>query len=278
MVLITGAAGQLGTAFRSLLPHATFLTRSDLDLAEPRNVAGVLDHHRPDVVINCAAYTNVDAAESDEDRALRVNGESVGEMARWTAANNARLITFSTDYVFAGTQPGAYLESSPTGPVSAYGRTKLAGERAALAADLGSLVIRTSWVISGTHSNFVATILKLVRAQSVRVVDDQHGRPTVADDLARSTLAAIDGRATGILHLSNQGATTWFELAQAAVEAAGLDPDLVTPCSTDEFPRPAPRPANSVLASERLDELGLKPLPHWRASLPDVVKALLAET
>jgi len=276
VIVVTGAAGQLGTAFGKQLPEARLVTRRDLDLAKPGAVGKFLDATRPDLLINCAAYTAVDAAESDEETAAMVNSAAVEAMAAWCGSNSARFVTFSTDYVFSGDVVGAYVESSVPDPRSAYGRTKLAGERAALAVNPESLVIRTSWVVSGTHPNFVATMLKRVATQELRVVDDQRGCPTVTDDLAAGTLAAIDAGATGILHLTNQGVTTWFELARHAVSLAGHDPLRVSPCSTDEYPRPAPRPANSELASERLDELGLGPLPHWRESLPAVVNALLA--
>ena len=275
MILVTGASGQLATAFRSLLPSARFLSRGDLDLSKPNEVAPLLDDLRPELLINCAAYTAVDAAESDEEAARAVNAFSAGEMAGWAARHDAKLVTFSTDYVFDGSSPQPYVESSIPNPMSAYGRTKLEGERLVTAACPTALIVRTSWVISGTHSNFVSTMLGLVVDRELRVVDDQRGCPTISDDLAAATMAALDADAAGVLHLTNSGATTWYGLARAAVDMAGYDPDRISPCTTEEFPRPAPRPANSELGSERLAELGLAPLPAWEASLPGVVASTL---
>jgi len=275
-VVVTGASGQLGTAFRLLLPGAVFVERAEFDLADRCGMREPLTALNPDIVINCAAYTAVDAAEADETTATRVNGTAVAEIADYCAANDARLVTYSTDYVFDGKRPISqpWVESDSTDPVNEYGRSKRVGEQAALGA--GALVIRTSWVVSETHPNFVATMLRLVADRELSVVNDQHGCPTIASDLASATLAALDVGANGLLHLTNQGATTWFELARAAVEYAGFDPDRITPCATSDYPTPAPRPANSVLASERLHEIGLDPLPSWKDSLPGVVAGLYA--
>lgn len=273
-MLVTGGSGQLGTAFRKLLPHADYPTSAELDLSKPERVFEAVSRMSPDAIINCAGYTAVDAAETDEDTALSVNGESVGELARFCAAAGIPFVTYSTDYVFAGTASMPYVESDPTDPINAYGRTKRRGE--VLALDYpSSLVIRTSWVISGTHSNFVATMLRLVPERDLSVVDDQRGCPTVATDLAFASLAALRARASGLLHLTNQGETTWFELARYAVRLGGLDPARLARCSTADYPLPAPRPAYSVLGSERLDEIGIDPLPHWETSLPGVVAGLL---
>jgi dTDP-4-dehydrorhamnose reductase len=188
------------------------------------------------------------------------------------------LVTFSTDYVFNGRSSEPYLESSIPDPVNTYGRSKLAGERSSIDANPQSLVIRTSWVVSGTHPNFVATMLRLAKnGEPFQVVIDQHGCPTVADDLATATINALSESVTGLLHLTNQGPATWFELAVEAVSSAGLDPGLVLPCSTTDFPTRAKRPAYSVLGSERLEHLAVSPLPAWRSSLPDLV-ARLQET
>ena len=258
------------------MPDATFLTRKDLDLADPATVAPALVRWAPAAIINCAAYTHVDRAEADEDHAHTINADSVGEMAAVARAMGIPFVTFSTDYVFDGSADTPYVESSPTSPVNAYGRTKLAGEQMALETYPGSLVIRTSWVISGTHPNFVATMLRLVDERELRVVDDQVGCPTVAADLAAATRRAIERRVTGILHLTNTGATTWFELARTAVGLAGRDVTRISPCSTDEYPTPAPRPRFSVLGSERRASVGVTPLPHWRDSLREVVARQLA--
>jgi len=195
-------------------------------------------------------------------------------MAAYAANAGISFVTFSTDYVFSGDADEPYLESSPPNPMSAYGRSKLVGERAALETNPDALVIRTSWLVSGTHPNFVATMLRLARDREVRVVDDQQGCPTLADDLAAATLESLHAGAGGILHLTNGGITTWYEFAREAVSLAGIDPDRIVPCSTDEYPTPARRPAYSVLGSERRAALGIKELPAWRESLPAVVEGL----
>ncbi len=274
MIVVTGAGGQLGTAFRRSIPDAVFLTRADLDLSHPARLPEILDEIGPEIVINCAAYTAVDRAEEEADLARMVNGDAVGEMAHWADDNQARLVTYSTDYVFPGIGTRPYVESDPTAPVNAYGRSKLAGEEAARTHP-GVLVIRTSWVVSATHPNFVSTMIRNARDKVLRVVNDQKGCPTIAHDLAAATLTAIDVGATGLLHLTNQGETTWFEFAREAVGLAGLDPGRIVPIGTEEYPTPALRPAYSVLGSERREPLGIDPLPPWRESLPAVVEGLV---
>ena len=260
----------MGTAYTRLLGEKALpLGRGDLDLRNVERIANVLDHLDPSTVINCAAYTAVDRAESEEDLATLINGEAVGQIADWAQRRGRPFLTFSTDYVFDGAADRPYVESSPTNPINAYGRSKLVGEELAL--PRGALVVRTSWVISGSNPNFVATILRKVREDEVRVVDDQRGNPTVAVDLAGASFAALRSGASGLIHLTNQGETTWYELARTSVGLAGLDPSRVSPCDTVDYPTPAPRPGYSVLASERLEGLGLEPLPHWRESIGGVV-------
>jgi dTDP-4-dehydrorhamnose reductase len=278
MILLLGATGQLGTAIRGLLTDYVAPPRADLDLSNfnPDRADEVVSSARPDVVVNCAAYTAVDKAEEEEDVATAVNGEAVGVLADVTAGHGIPLITFSTDYVFNGNAAMPYVEADATEPVNAYGRSKLVGERLALEANPKALVIRTSWVISGTHPNFVATMLRLAsEGKELTVVDDQHGRPTVAEDLARATLDAVEKGASGLLHLTNEGTTTWFGLARASIELAGHDPELVQPCRTEDYPTPAARPGYSVLGSTRRDALGVGPLPHWQDSLPALVGELV---
>ncbi|HEU4916029.1 MAG TPA: dTDP-4-dehydrorhamnose reductase [Acidimicrobiia bacterium] len=257
---------------RLLGDDAVPLTRADLDLASPDHIAPTLDGLDPSMVVNCAAYTAVDRAEEEEDLATAVNSVAVGVLAEWAAVRSRPMLTFSTDYVFDGFSDEPYVETSPTNPVNAYGRSKLPGET--LAAGQGALVVRTSWVISGSHPNFVATILHKVKEQELRVVDDQRGNPTVAADLARASFDALGAGVTGLLHLTNEGETTWYELARTSVGLADLDPSRISPCATEDYPTPARRPAYSVLASERLEDLGLEPLPHWRTSIWHVVDEL----
>jgi dTDP-4-dehydrorhamnose reductase len=275
MIVVLGANGQLGSAFVRLLGREAIpVTRGDLDLADTGTIVPWLEHLRPDLVINCAAYTAVDQAEKDPDTARRVNATAVGELARGTAAIGARLVTFSTDYVFDGNKGRPYVESDPTSPINVYGSTKEEGERLALEADPQALVIRTSWVMSGTHQNFIRTILRLMHAGPVRVVDDQVGRPTFADDLAAGTMRVLDAGLTGIVHLTNAGQTTWWGLSREIAAMAGLEAEVV-PITTAESGRLAARPADSRLDSERLAAAGVASLPHYRESWERAVRQQL---
>lgn len=277
MIVVTGPTGQLGTAFGRLLEgqEVRNLSETELDFQHLEEIPRALAAIGPSMVINCAAYTAVDAAEEDEDTARIVNATAVGALAAACADLGARFVTFSTDYVFDGTSADGYVETDQPNPMSAYGRTKLEGERLALVRNPDALVIRTSWLLSGTHANFASTMIELISRGPVKVVDDQRGRPTLADDLARATVDSVGRGATGILHLANEGITTWYGLAREIASIAGLDFERVTPCSTDEFPRPAPRPADSVLNSERVAGLGINPMPPYQPSLALAVKQLL---
>ncbi len=276
MILVTGASGQLGNAITKLLGgDAVGLTRSDLDLRDAGSIRRVLSSYRPSTVINCAAYTAVDNAETNRGTARAVNTEAVGEMATVARDLGARFVTFSTDYVFDGEKIGDYVESDETGPLNVYGHTKLAGEQLALDVYPVSLVIRTSWVLSGTHRNFISTMIDLIGRGPVRVVDDQHGRPTMTEDLAVGVVEALGVGATGLLHMANAEATTWFDLAREIAEIADLDPENVEPCSTDEFPRPAQRPCNSCLDSERMEQFRLSSLPSHRSALETAVRQIV---
>lgn len=276
MILLTGGTGQVGTALRPLLRSFGDVRapgRDDLDLDDPSSIAPLLDRLEPSVIVNAGAWTAVDDAEADEAAATRANGESVGEMASWAADHRSWLVTLSTDYVFDGQGDQPLDEDHPTDPINAYGRSKLVGEEAAIASG-SALVVRTSWVVSGTHDNFVSTMLDLLdRGVDPRVVDDQTGSPTAAVDLAAAILPLVTTRPTGMLHLANSGTTTWFGLAREAARLAGHDPERVTPCTSAEFPTPASRPAWSVLGSTRRSELGLGALRPWQDALVDVVEA-----
>jgi dTDP-4-dehydrorhamnose reductase len=279
-VLLLGGSGQVGAALVERLDQVTAPSRREFDLAEatPEAVRRLIESTRPDAIINCAAYTAVDRAEDEAEVANILNGSAVGTLAAIAGDSGIPFVTYSTDYVFDGRSNRPYVESSPTNPINAYGRSKLIGERLALEANSKTLVIRTSWVISATHRNFVATMLRLTgEGRSVRVVNDQHGSPTIAGDLAVATIEALDLGAGGVLHLTNQGATTWFDLANAAVREAALDPELLSSCTTAEYPTPAPRPAYSVLGSERAAEIGVSPLPRWQDSLPALVVQLMTD-
>lgn len=268
MILVTGATGQLGTAFRKLLPSdSKFVTRVDLDLSRPDYVRPFIERTLPDTIINCAAYTAVDRAETNAEETFTVNSRSVEALAAVAGDIGARLVTFSTDYVFDGSSLEPYTESAPTNPINVYGASKLEGEQRALAVNPDVLVIRTSWLLSGSHSNFASTMLRLMREGPVQVVNDQRGNPTLVDDLAPATMAAVEARVTDVLHLANQGTVSWYELARQISDFAGLPAVTIEPCTTDAFPRPARRPANSALVSERLRAAGLQPLPPYQPAL-----------
>jgi dTDP-4-dehydrorhamnose reductase len=275
VIAVLGSGGQLGSAFARLLgDEASLLTRSDLDLRNHDGIRAWVQSARPAVILNCAAYTAVDAAESDQHMARAVNALAVGALAQACSVTGTRLVTFSTDYVFNGRKETPYVESDPPDPLNVYGATKSEGESLAFALGTDVLIVRTSWVMSGTHPSFLSKMLELIAAGSVRVVDDQRGRPTFVDDLAVGTMSALETEATGLLHLTNEGDTTWFELARQIAELAGLDPGRVEPCTSEEFPRPAQRPHNSRLDSERRDPLGLAPLPHYLVPLEGAMKQL----
>jgi dTDP-4-dehydrorhamnose reductase len=236
--------------------RAVGLTHAELDVTDRAAVADALGGA---TVINCAAYTDVDGAEADSETAHAVNAEA----ARGVAEAAARVIYVSTDYVFDGTKRGPYVESDPVHPVSEYGRSKLAGERATLTASPHSLIVRTSWLFGAGGRNFVSTMLRLGEERgAVRVVDDQVGCPTFSGHLAEALVALAEGHSHGFLHVAGAGSCSWYEFAREIFERAGADVD-VQPCSTDEFPRPARRPANSVLVSER----GAPELPTWQEGL-----------
>lgn len=279
MILLVGATGQVGTALAPLAAAVGALVapgRRALDLDDPGSLVTALDQLKPSVILNAAAWTAVDAAEEHEAAATRANGDSVAVMADWAVANNAWMVTFSTDYVFDGHGDRPLTESHSTSPINAYGRGKLVGEQAAVASG-AALVVRTSWVVSPGHPNFVRTMLSLlVQGTDPRVIDDQHGCPTITSDLAAAVIPLLTSRPTGVLHLTNTGATTWHGLASEAARLAGFDPQRVAACTTADHPTPAARPAWSLLGSERMESLGMAQLPDWHESLPAVVAAQMA--
>jgi dTDP-4-dehydrorhamnose reductase len=282
--LVTGAGGQLGTDLQTVLGQrardtVTALGRAELDLTDEQQVRAVVRRwlagtsgRRP-VLVNAAAYTAVDAAETDEATAQLVNGAAPGWLAQ-ELAGRGRLVHVSTDYVFDGAAATPYGVQHEPAPRTAYGRTKLAGERAVAAVDGDAVVVRTAWVYAAHGSNFVRTMLRLeAERDTVSVVDDQTGSPTWSADLARGLVQAALSPARGLLHATNTGATTWFGLARLVFELAGADPARVLPTTTDAFPRPAPRPAYSVLDPASWTMAGLPALPPW----PESVRACLEQ-
>jgi dTDP-4-dehydrorhamnose reductase len=244
------------------------LTRADLDLCDHDAVRAAVREHGPATVVNCAAWTAVDDAEDAESAALALNGAAVRVLAEACTSSRARLVQISTDYVFDGTAAAPYAEDAPTAPANAYGRTKLAGERAVLESGDG-YVVRTAWLYGAYGPSFVRTMMRLAaERETVTVVDDQHGQPTWTGDLADRIIAlAASGAPAGVYHGTNGGRTTWYGLAREIFSLLELDPARVLPTTSDAFPRPASRPANSVLSHDRWAQAGLPPLRDWRAAL-----------
>ncbi|MCS5716637.1 dTDP-4-dehydrorhamnose reductase [Herbiconiux sp. CPCC 205763] len=270
--LITGAAGMLGHDLVSALSgrDVVALSRSELDITDAAAVASAVAGI--DVVFNCAAYTAVDAAETDEETARLVNAVGPATLAEATAATGAKLIQISTDYVFQGSATSPYPEDEPRDPLNAYGRTKAGGEEAVLGLNpAGGYVVRTAWLYGQHGANFPATMLRLGRdpeRESVSVVEDQVGQPTWTADLARQLVLLADSEApAGVYHGTNSGQGSWFDFAQATFQEAGLDPAKVKPTDSSQFVRPAPRPAYSVLGHDAWSRAGLEPMRDWRAAL-----------
>ncbi len=282
-VLVTGAGGQLGTdvalACEAMGDSVVALSRADLDVTSRDGVLGAITSVRPDAVIHCGAWTAVDACEGDPARAFAANGAAVRWVAEACSRVGAHLVSISTDYVFDGTLDRPYHEWDVPNPKSVYGSSKLAGEREALALGTGAAVVRTSWVCGAHGSNMVKTIMKLATERpELAFVSDQVGHPTFTADLAPVLRRLALDRRSGVHHVTNQGAVSWFEFAQAVVGAMGKDPAMVRPIATADLQpaRPAPRPANSVLDNAVLRAAGLPELRHFSAPLAETVAALLA--
>ncbi|MFD8249503.1 dTDP-4-dehydrorhamnose reductase [Nocardia sp. NPDC059691] len=266
-----GAHGQVGRELRRLAPAASGYGRAELDITDPAAVRAVLTPG--DVVLNCAAYTAVDLAETETEAAYAGNATGPAVLADVCADLGARLIHLSTDYVFPGTQDRPYDTADVTGPTSVYGASKLAGEQAVLSRCRDAHVVRTAWVYTGRGGDFVATMLRLERERdTVDVVDDEVGSPTYAADLAVALLE-LAGRpdAPRVLHATNAGRASRFELARAVFAGVGADPGRVRPCDSSAFPRPARRPAFSVLSPRAWNDAGLTPLRDWRTALGDAL-------
>lgn len=272
--LVTGAGGQLGSDLLRVLAGTTHeavgVTRAELDVADPAAVEKLVAELRPDVVLNAAAYTAVDAAEQDEAAAAAVNGDGPAVLAQVCALHGGSVLHVSTDYVFDGTATTPYEVDAPVGPRSAYGRTKLAGERALRELlPERSWVVRTSWVYGETGANFVRTMARLEGVKdTLDVVDDQRGSPTWSRDLAAGLVALATSTAPpGVYHCTNSGETTWCGLARAVFAELGADPDRVRPTTTEAYPRPAPRPAYSVLSLRSWAAAGLPAPRPWDEAL-----------
>ncbi len=279
-VLITGAAGQLGhdlvRAFEDggRTHEVVACDRATLDVGDRERTLQVITTVQPDVVVHAGAYTAVDAAETEVDLAFQVNALGTRHVAEGARITGARLCYISTDYVFDGTADRPYLEWDAPNPQTVYGRSKLAGEREL---DPGATIVRTSWVCGAAGKNFVKTMLRLAgERDEIGVVADQQGCPTFTDDLAGMVRRLVVARLPGTFHVTNQGPTTWFELASATLHAAGLDPAKIRPITTAEYPVAAPRPAYSVLDNAALRLQGIPLLPEWPEPLERLVKELTA--
>ncbi len=279
--LVLGAQGQVGRALLAQAPDGCLVEAADrtvIDLGGgPEAIERALDKARPDVVINAAAYTAVDAAETDAEAARRVNGDGVGHLARATSARGVRLLHISTDFVFDGAAGRPYTPDDAPRPLNVYGETKLDGERQAIAAAPDTLVVRTSWVYAVDGKNFLRTMLRLMAERdTVRVVSDQIGTPTSATSLARALWALAPTALRGVHHFTDAGVASWYDFAQAIAEeghARGLLARLptVTPILTTDFPTPARRPSYSVLdKTSAWTALG-HPAAHWRHELRSAI-------
>jgi len=282
--LVTGGGGMLGTDLIAALTSGgapvTGLDRASLDVTDAVAVTDAIARGRPDVVVNCAAWTAVDDAEAAEEQALAVNAGGAANLAAGCAASGARLVQVSTDYVFAGDAGQPYAEDDVPAPRTAYGRTKLAGERAVLDHLPGAgYVVRTAWLYGAHGPSFTGTMIRLESERpTVDVVDDQHGQPTWTADVARQIIAlARSAAAPGIYHATSSGQTTWFGLAREIFGLLGADPARVRPIPSSALSRPAPRPACSVLGHSAWAGTGVPPIGEWRAALqrafPDLVAA-----
>jgi dTDP-4-dehydrorhamnose reductase len=275
-VLITGAGGQLGhdlvTAFAD--HEVVACDRAALDVTSRDSTLGAILHVAPDVVVHAGAWTAVDACESDPEKAFLVNALGTRHVAEAGRRASAHVLYLSTDYVFDGTSPAPYREWDRTNPQSVYGASKLAGEQA-----IGpeGTIVRTSWVCGAHGNNFVRTMLRLIGERDTwGVVNDQRGCPTFTPDLAGAVRRLAVDRRPGVFHVSNQGVTTWFDLAREVLALAGADPERITPIATADYNAPAPRPANSVLDNAALRGSGLPLLPDYHEPLELLVKELLS--
>lgn len=272
-ILITGCRGQLGSDCLDVFKEAQGLAGVDLpevDLAERAQCMDLLDRVRPDIIVNCAAYTAVDACETDKS-CWRANADLPGHLAEWVERNGAFLVHVSTDYVFAGDKPlfEPSVESDPPNPISEYGRSKLAGEQAIAGRTDRYAILRTAWLYGAHGKNFLKTMLRLTLQnpdKEFKVVDDQYGSPTWSHTLARQIRAVAEREARGVFHASSEGYCTWYNLACAFLEELGIQHHFV-PCTTEEFPTPTKRPINSILENSHAKKLGINVFGDWREEL-----------
>ena len=277
-VLVTGAAGMLGSKMITIVgvDHEVFgtdIVESEgillSDITDANNILALVQNLTPDVVIHCAAYTAVDDCEKFPNLAHAVNGQGTRNVALAAESVGAEVFYISTDYVFDGEKEGAYVEDDPTNPTSVYGRSKLEGESAIREVCSKWYIGRTQWLYGEGGANFAETMIRLGKERdSLKVVDDQHGAPTYTKDLACEVKAILEAKAYGLYHLSNEGKTTWYGFAREVLDHANDEVDL-QPCTSEEFPRPAKRPKNSVLQNNSLDKMLGNSMRSWQIALED---------
>jgi dTDP-4-dehydrorhamnose reductase len=279
-ILVVGHRGQLGSDMMlaaAAAGHAvTGIDFPDIDITGPQSVRAAVDRCLPEAIVNCAAFTAVDICEKESAKAFAVNAEAVGNLGRAAAACGASVFHISTDYVFDGKKKSAYVETDAPNPLSVYGKSKLAGETLLAETCDRYFIFRIAWLYGTRGGNFLKTIRDRARklaanGERLKVVNDQVGTPTYTVHVCKQILSMIDTELYGLYHSTNEGRCSWFDFAKAIVQAYSIQVDLV-PCTTTEFPRPAPRPANSVLENERLKKLGRNIMPEWEIGLKEYLE------
>lgn len=282
-ILVTGAAGQLGNEMRRLgmlsPDNYLFTDVNELDITDSAAVQRFVTENRVQVIVNCAAYTNVDKAENDEQRAMQINATAAGNLAAAAKSVDATLFHISTDYVFGCDGNTPRTEDMPTAPLGVYGRSKLLGEQAIAATGCKAIIIRTAWLYSEFGNNFVKTMLRLTaEKESINVVFDQVGTPTYAGDLALAIFSIIESGMyegnEGVYHFSDEGVCSWYDLAVETARIAGHRKCRIQPCHSSEFPSPVTRPPYSVLDKTKIKATFGMDIPHWRESLAYCIKRL----
>ena len=272
-MLVVGSNGQLGSDCMSVLGKAGAVQGTDvpeIDISDNLQSADVLNRLRPEIIVNCAAYTAVDACESDP-ACWKINADGPRFLAQWALENGAFLVHVSTDYVFDGEKPlfSAYTEADEPSPVSEYGKSKLAGEQAVLESGADAAILRTAWLYGANGKNFLKTMLRMAlqnQEREIRVVNDQFGSPTWSHTLARQIAAVVESRATGIFHATSEGHCSWYDLADSFLKQMGV-PFQMAPCTSAEYPTPARRPQNSILENVHLKKADLNVFSDWRDEL-----------
>jgi dTDP-4-dehydrorhamnose reductase len=280
-ILVLGATGMLGQALVPVLRRRHLvigLGSADCDIRDAKAVSETVRRHRPELVVNLAAFTDVDGCEKEPAKAEQVNGTGAGNIARACSETGAAMLHISSDYVFDGSKPGPYFEDDAPNPVSAYGHSKLLGEQEVMASLVRYFIVRTSWLFGQHGKNFVDTIRRIARQRpELRVVDDQRGSPTYTRHLAEKLSELIQTGEYGIFHVTGAGNCSWFEFAQSIIELSQIEGVRVLPVSSKEYVRPARRPANSVLANRHLSELHIGLAPLWKDGLQSYLDELAGE-